>query len=179
MSTRSQGPDNRRTPWRIARFSRSSFVDLVVVCFLGNVDEFQMYDFMVEFDFNMDWRNRTSPVALLIDTTSLTSFPDNASEVMRTYMADHRAQFKSLSACTSIVVESALLRMFLRGVFAIQKPASHVEVSSNFVQAIEHLVHVYNVVMPTGLELEALGMQLDHREEDHNAEDDIYDDGNT
>lgn len=173
MSTTSRA--HLRNPWRIAKFSRRECVDLVLVCLIGSVSESQIYNFLAELDYNMDWSNRTSTkVALLIDTTSLTDYPPNASEVIRAYMERNHDNFKKHAACTSIVVDGMLLRMFLRSLFYIQKPAGHVEVSSHIALALEHLGNEYNVVMPDATSLEALAIQLDRVDCD-TASDEVYD----
>jgi hypothetical protein len=154
----------REKPWRVARYSRAGYIDLVGVCFLGDLIEFQVYELLVELEAAIDWPRRErdgSRFALLFDTNAINNAPPGGAEALRNFMATNRARFRSYSACTAIVTDGLLLRLFLRALFAVQPPAGPVEIVCNFAHALEHLATKSGATMPELIELEALGFHLD------------------
>jgi len=148
-------------PWRVRRFSREHHADLIAVCFLGEIDESHVRQFMADFDVAFDWSARTVHFGLLIDTTVLTRAPSTALGLLRDYMIDHRPHFSAFSLCTCIAVDSSLLRLFLRALFKLQSPARPVDICKDSVRALEVLTRQYGVAMPELIQLEALGVRID------------------
>jgi hypothetical protein len=97
--------------------------DLVVVRLRAEMTAESFEVFLDQFDRSLEFHTGVR-LGIVIDSLQLQTADSACAFAMRQYMRRQRSNFAQMCVATGIALQSRIVKLFLQGVFAIQKPAS-------------------------------------------------------